>query len=81
MSTWCSELRAYHGLMLQGVNVTALREIKLLKELTCPQCCAAGGRVPAQAEPQPGECWTRASLPAAVDGAHEGCQTICRFDA
>ena len=36
MSTWCSELRACHGLLLQGVNVTALREIKLLKELTCP---------------------------------------------
>ena len=36
-STWCSELRARHGrLLLQGVNVTALREIKLLKELTCP---------------------------------------------
>ena len=36
MSTWCSELRAHHELLLQGVNVTALREIKLLKELTCP---------------------------------------------
>ncbi len=35
-STWCNELRARHGLLLQGVNVTALREIKLLKELTCP---------------------------------------------